>query len=83
FVPNTHSSISLLEFGAFAQSGKVEVVCPAAYAHSGNVRIAAERWGAPVWPDLESWIAHARATLPARTEPSLSRKNASALRKRA
>ncbi|KAK4201181.1 hypothetical protein QBC40DRAFT_278665 [Triangularia verruculosa] len=44
FGPQTDAPISLLEFGLFAQSGKVIVCCHRAYRKRGNVEIVCKRF---------------------------------------
>ena len=44
FVEGTKSPISLLEFGLYAQSGKLIVYCPDGFWRKGNVDIVCERY---------------------------------------
>lgn len=66
FAPGSYSSISLLEFGAHARSGKLHAICPPAYRRAGNVRLACEVWNAPLWDSVDDWLQHAKASFAAR-----------------
>ncbi|MDH4127333.1 MAG: nucleoside 2-deoxyribosyltransferase domain-containing protein [Spirochaetota bacterium] len=44
FDPNTKATISLLELGLFAGTGKMIVVCPEGFYRKGNVDITCERY---------------------------------------
>ncbi len=44
FDPQTKSPISLLEFGLFARTGKLIVVCPEGFWRKGNVNIVCEKY---------------------------------------
>ena len=46
-VPDTMSPISLLEFGMYAQSGKLVVYCPEGFWRKGNVDVVCQRYGIP------------------------------------
>lgn len=48
FDPNTKSPISLLEFGLYAQSGKLIVCCPDGFWRKGNVEIVCNRYHVPM-----------------------------------
>jgi hypothetical protein len=52
FSPDTKSPISLLEFGKFADSGKILVCCPTGFWKKGNVDIVCERYGIPNYSTL-------------------------------
>ena len=52
FSPDTKSPISLLEFGKFADSGKMLVCCPTGFWKKGNVDIVCERYGIPSYSTL-------------------------------
>lgn len=60
FDPHTKSPISLLEFGLYAQSGKLLVVCPDGFWRKGNVDIVCEKYGIPQFADIESLIAYVK-----------------------
>jgi len=53
FDPATKSPISLLEFGLFARTGKLIVVCPNGFWKKGNVDIVCERYGIKQEKNLE------------------------------
>jgi hypothetical protein len=44
FVPKTISSISLLEFGLYARTGKLIVCCPEGYWKKGNVDVVCQKY---------------------------------------
>lgn len=44
FAPNSQSPISLLEFGLYAKTNKLLVVCPEGFWRKGNVDIVSERY---------------------------------------
>jgi hypothetical protein len=56
FSPDTKSPISLLEFGKFAESGKMLVCCPTGFWKKGNVDIVCERYGIPLYEDLNKLL---------------------------
>lgn len=56
-LPGTKSPISLLELGLYAASGKLIICCPAGFWRKGNVDIVAERFGIPVYENLENLLA--------------------------
>lgn len=60
FDPNAKSPISLLEFGLYAQSGKLLVVCPEGFWRKGNVDIVCEKYGIPQFADIESLIEYVK-----------------------
>lgn len=53
FLPNSQSSISLLELGLYARSKKIMVVCPQGYYRKGNVDIVCEKYGVPQYTTLD------------------------------
>lgn len=57
FSPDTKSPISLLEFGKFADSGKMMVCCPTGFWKKGNVDIVCERYGIPLYETLEELLS--------------------------
>ena len=56
FSPDTKSPISLLEFGKFADSGKMLVCCPTGFWNKGNVDIVCERYGIPNYETLDELL---------------------------
>jgi hypothetical protein len=63
FSPDTKSPISLLEFGKFAESGKMLVCCPTGFWKKGNVDIVCERYGIPLYEDLNKLVDDIRKKL--------------------
>lgn len=57
FAVGTKSPISLLEFGLFARSEKMVVVCPDGFWRKGNVDIVCKRYGIPQRTDIPEAIA--------------------------
>jgi hypothetical protein len=60
FAPGTLSPVSLLEFGLYAGSGKLRVVCPDGFWRKGNVDITAARYGVPVYNNLDEFVQSLR-----------------------
>ncbi len=59
--PETHSPISLMEFGLFGEvRNKMIVVCPDGFWRKGNVDIVCKRYGIAQAEDLEQAIAQIR-----------------------
>lgn len=56
FDPNTKSPISLLELGMFAVNQNMLVCCPDGFWRKGNVEIVCDRFGLPLYKDIESLI---------------------------
>ena len=56
FAGGTKSPISLLEFGLYAQTNKLLVVCEADFWRKGNVDIVCERYQIPQYSTLEEVI---------------------------
>lgn len=56
FVPGTKSPISLLELGLYAYSKKILVCCPKGFWRKGNVDIVCERYGIPLFENLDDLI---------------------------
>jgi hypothetical protein len=57
FDPNTKSPISLLELGLMASRGReVMVCCPEGFWRKGNVDILCQRYGIPVFTNLDTMI---------------------------
>jgi len=55
-VPDTKSPISLLELGLYATSGKILVCCPDGFWRKGNVEIVCEKYGIPLYENLEELL---------------------------
>lgn len=56
FNRNSVASISLLEFGLFARSGRMIVRCPQGYKHKGYVDVLCERFGVQQVSTLEEIV---------------------------
>lgn len=56
FEPNTMSPISLLEFGLYADSGKLLVSCPNGFWRKGNVEIVCEQYGIMCYNSIEELL---------------------------
>jgi hypothetical protein len=54
--PSTKSPISLLELGLYATSGKLEVVCPEGFWRKGNVDIVCDKYGIPLYDNLDELL---------------------------
>ncbi len=52
----TQSPISLLELGLYAHSGKLLICCPDGFWRKGNVEVVAERYGIPLYEDLDDLL---------------------------
>lgn len=57
FLAGSQSPITLLEFGLYARSGKLVVVCPPDYYRYDNIRISCKRYSVPLFADLEEALA--------------------------
>jgi len=53
FSPETQAPITLLEFGLFANSGKLRVCCPEGYWRKGNIEVCCDRYNIPLYTDLD------------------------------
>ena len=60
FHPNTKSPISLLEFGRYADSGKMLVCCPIGFWRKGNIDIVCEKYGIPNYETLSELLEDIR-----------------------
>lgn len=58
FVKDTLSPISLLEFGLYAQSGKLKVVVDPEFWRKGNIDIVCKKYGVQQFDTLELLIEH-------------------------
>jgi Nucleoside 2-deoxyribosyltransferase like len=58
FAANTKSPISLLEFGLYAQSGKMRVVCEDDFWRKGNVDVVCQRYKVKQYKSLKELLAH-------------------------
>ena len=56
FSPETKSPISLLELGAYGDSGKMIVCCPDGFWRKGNVEIFCTRHNIPLFNDMISAV---------------------------
>ena len=56
FEPNTKSPISLLEFGLYANSGKMIVRCPREFYRYGNVSLVCTRFSIPIFNNMDDAI---------------------------
>lgn len=63
FAPGTQSPISLLEFGLYAQTRKLVVVCPDGFWRQGNVEIVCLRYNIPFFRNVEDGITKLRSIL--------------------
>ena len=52
FAPGSQSPITLLEFGLFLKTGKVIPCCPEGYFRKGNLEVACNYYGVPLYEDL-------------------------------
>ncbi len=56
FLPRSQSPVTLLEFGLFARSQKLMVCCPDEFWRSGNVYIACQKYGVPVFRSMDELL---------------------------
>lgn len=63
FAPGTQSPISLLEFGLYAQTRKLVVVCPDGFWRQGNVEIVCKRYNIPFFRNVGDGIIKVRNIL--------------------
>ena len=56
FDPNTKSKISLIEFGLYANSGKLMICCPDGFWAKGNIDIYCKRYGIAQYNSLDEII---------------------------
>ncbi|UKN00770.1 nucleoside 2-deoxyribosyltransferase domain-containing protein [Paracrocinitomix mangrovi] len=56
FAPHTKSPISLLEFGLYAKSGKMSVVCDTEFWRKGNIDIVCERYQVQQYQTIEELL---------------------------
>lgn len=54
FAPGSQSPISLLEFGLYAKTKKLMVICPDGFWRKGNVDIVAERYKIKTFESLDT-----------------------------
>lgn len=57
FAPNSQSPISLLEFGLYAKTQKLIVLCPEGFWRKGNVDIVAEKYNVQTVQTFEELIS--------------------------
>lgn len=55
FDPSTKSPISLLEFGLYARSGKLHVICPEGFWRKGNLEIVCDKYNIPIYENIEEF----------------------------
>jgi hypothetical protein len=63
--PASQSPISLLEFGLYARSGRLIVLCPPGFWRKGNIDVTADYYGVRRVDSLDDLIAAARAAVQA------------------
>lgn len=56
FAPNSKSPISLLEFGMYAKTKKLKVVCPEGFWRKGNVDIVCERYNIETFESFDELL---------------------------
>lgn len=56
FAPNSVSPITLLEFGLYAKTRKLRVICPKEYWRRGNVEITCKRYDVPFYEKFEDYF---------------------------
>lgn len=66
FDPNTKSPISLLEFGLYADTGKMIVYCPEGFWRKGNVDIVCKRYDTTQVNSLPELIEEVKRIIPKR-----------------
>ena len=63
FASGSKSPISLLELGLYATSGKLMVCCEEKFWRKGNVEIVCERYGIPLFEELDQALFSLRKHL--------------------
>lgn len=63
FDAKSESPVTLLEFGLYARSGRLIVVCPDGFWRKGNVDVTAQYYGVKQVASFEALVAAARAAL--------------------
>ena len=58
FAANTKSPISLLEFGLYAKSGKMKVVCEDSFWRKGNIDVVCQRYQVKQYKNLNELLTH-------------------------
>ncbi|WP_282008168.1 nucleoside 2-deoxyribosyltransferase domain-containing protein [Brevundimonas aveniformis] len=61
--PASQSPISLLEFGLYARSGRLIVLCPPGFWRKGNIDITSEFYGVEQVDSFDALVAAARRAL--------------------
>lgn len=69
FAPDTFAPITLLEFGLYAQSGKLTVCCPDRFYRKGNVEVVCDRYHVPLVTTLDALIDIARCVVAPESVP--------------
>lgn len=65
FSPGTQSPISLLEFGLYANTGKmIMVCCPEGFWRKGNVDIVCDRYNVPTYENIDFMINDVKKYVP-------------------
>ena len=62
FDPETRSPITLLELGLHARSGKLIVGCPEGFWRRGNIEVVCSRFGVPLFPAWDAFVAQVVGT---------------------
>lgn len=58
FAENSQAPVTMLEFGLYAQSGKILVCCPNGFWRKGNIDIVCHKYNIPMFDDLDQIIKH-------------------------
>ena len=53
--PTSKSPISLLEFGLYAKSNKLVMICPDGFYRKGNIDIVCNRYNVQIFDDIDSF----------------------------
>lgn len=72
FDPNGPAPISLLELGAYADSEKMIVCCPAGYWRRGNVQIVCARYGIELFDSIDDFVPAVAKAMEARSDETRS-----------
>lgn len=63
FAPESQSPISLLEFGLYAKTKKLMVVCPDGFWRKGNVDIVSERYQIKTFKTIDKMVLELKAQI--------------------
>lgn len=58
FAENSQAPVTMLEFGLYAQSGKIVVCCPKGFWRKGNIDIVCQKYNIPMFDTLDQIINH-------------------------